>query len=365
MDTHYFLGIRDPRVVGRCKHKLSDILMAALITYLVGGSDYSDMYHLCLYRGEELKEVLELPNGVPSEDTFERVMQAIDPQALSECLRLYGSELIKSLKGVQVAIDGKKMRGTNPRGKGACSYILSAWVDAYSLSLGQEYVGAKTNELSHVPALLDSLELEGAIVTMDAMGTQRAVAEQIVAKKADYVLGLKHNQPHLAEDVEAAFTSKAHRKRFKNQEKGHGRIDTRTYTVLPFGEHVTASVAASWPSAKSIICVEHKTWRPDQAETHETRYYISSLDYKETTAQSFAQYIRGHWAVENKLHWHLDVTFGEDACRARKKHSAENLNLIRKLALLILKQRKDKLSVKARRWAAFNSAAYLRELLGF
>ena len=186
----YFSSVHDPRVVGRCKHKLSDILMIALIAYLCGGEDYSDMYQLCCYRGEEFKPLLELPNGCPSEDTFERVMQAVHSDEISACLEVYTSQIIKDLSGLHIAINGKKMRGTNPRGHGESSYILSAWVNKHSLSIAQEAVGEKSNEITCVPKLLDKLALEGAVVTMDAMGTQVEIAEQIVKKNGDFVLAL-------------------------------------------------------------------------------------------------------------------------------------------------------------------------------
>ena len=175
--------------------------MVAIITYLCGGEDYSDMYQLCRYRGEEFKPLLELPNGCPSEDTFERVMQAVHPDEIAACLEVYTSQIIKDLSGLHIAIDGKKMRGTNPRGHAESSYILSAWANEHSLSIAQEAVGEKSNEITCVPKLLDKLALEGAVVTMDAMGTQVEIAEQIVKKKGDFVLALKGNQHHLFEDA--------------------------------------------------------------------------------------------------------------------------------------------------------------------
>ena len=159
------------------------------------------MYQLCRYRGEEFNPLLELPNGCPSEDTFERVMQAVHPDEIAACLEVYTSQIIKDLSGLHIAIDGKKMRGTNPRGHGESSYILSAWVNEHSLSIAQEAVGEKSNEISCVPKLLDKLALEGAVVTMDAMGTQVEIAEQIIKKKGDFVLALKGNQRHLFEDA--------------------------------------------------------------------------------------------------------------------------------------------------------------------
>ena len=166
------------------------------------------MYQLCRFRGKEFNPHLELPNGRPSEDTFEHVMQAVHPDETATCLEVYTSQIIKDLSGIHIAIDGKKMRGTNPRGHGESSYILSAWVNEHSLSIAQEVVGEKTNEITYVPKLLDKLVLKGAIVTMDAMATQVEIAEQVVKKKADFVLALKGNQCHLFEDTTDAFSTR-------------------------------------------------------------------------------------------------------------------------------------------------------------
>ena len=339
--------------------------MVALITYLCGGEDYSDMYQLCRYPGEEFKPLLELPNGCPSEDTFERVMQAVHPDEIAACLEVYTSQIIKDLSGLHIAIDGKKMRGTNPRGHGESSYILSAWVNEHSLSIGQEAVGEKSNEITCVPKLLDKLALEGAVVTMDAMGTQVEIAEQIVKKKGDFVLALKGNQRHLFEDATDAFSIRQPHKQHLEQEKGHGRIDKRNYKTLPAEGNLTDAIAQRWSMVKSLIRVEHEVSKPNAQPKKETRYYISSLDFNTLSAKEVAYYIREHWGIENHLHWQLDVTFKEDACRARKNYSARNLNLLRKFTLAILRQQNDKLSLKARRWKCSLQPDYLKKVLGF
>ena len=323
------------------------------------------MYQLCRYRGEEFKPLLELPNGCPSEDTFERVMQAVHPDEIAACLEVYTSQIIKDLSGLHIAIDGKKMRGTNPRGHGESSYILSAWVNEHSLSIAQEAVGEKSNEITCVPKLLDKLALEGAVVTMDAMGTQVEIAEQIVKKKGDFVLALKGNQCHLFEDATDAFSTRQPHKRHSEQEKGHGRIDKRSYKILPAEGNLTDAVAQRWPMVKSLIRVEHEVSKPNAQPKEETRYYISSLDFNDLSAREVAYYIREHWGIENCLHWQLDVTFKEDACRARKNYSARNLNLLRKFTLAILRQQNDKLSLKARCWKCSLQPDYLKKVLGF
>ena len=188
----YFSKVEDPRVVGRCKHKLSDILIIALASYLCGGEDYESMHELCLERGESLRPLVELPNGCPSVDTFERLLQRIEPQSLYACLQVYGKELISDLEGKHIAIDGKRLKGSKK--KTGSTHILSAWVDEVGLSLAQEPVAEKRNELQAIPEVLDSLDLSGAVVSIDAMGTQTHIAEQIIQSEADYILSLKRNQ---------------------------------------------------------------------------------------------------------------------------------------------------------------------------
>ena len=190
------------------------------------------------------------------------------------------------------------MRGTNPRGHGESSYILSAWVNEHSLSIDQEAVGEKTNEITCVPKLLDKLALEGAIVTMDAMGTQVEIAEQLVKKKADFVLALKGNQRHLFEDTTDTFSTRQPHKRHLEQEKGYGRIDKRSYKVLPAEGNLTDEITRRWPMIRSLMRVEHKVTKPNAQPTKETRYYISSLDFNEASVKEIAYYIREHWEIE-------------------------------------------------------------------
>ena len=233
------------------------------------------------------------------------------------------------------------------------------------MSIGQEAVGEKSNEITCVPKLLDKLALEGAVVTMDAMGTQVEIAEQIVKKKGDFVLALKGNQRHLFEDATDAFSTRQPHKRHLDQEKGHGRIDKRSYKILPAEGNLTDAVAQRWLMVKSLIRVEHEVSKPNAQPKKETRYYISSLDFNDLSAREVSYYIREHWGIENRLHWQLDVTFKEDACRARKNYSARNLNLLRKFTLAILRQQNDKRSLKARHWKCSLQPDYLKKVLGF
>ena len=355
----YFSKVEDPRVVGRCKHKLSDIPVIALASYLCGGEDYESMHELCLERGASLHPPVELPNGCPSVDTFERVLQRIEPQSLYACLQVYGKELISDLDGKHIAIDGKRLKGSKK--KTGSTHILSAWVGEVGLSLAQETVAEKRNELQAIPEVLDSLDLSGAVISIDAMGTQTNITEQIIQSEADYILSLKSNQKHLYEDVRDCFTGQYRCHRYETLEKDHGRIEKRTYTTLLASEVFDEGEYSQWQGLRSLIQVEREISSLEGETRIDRQYYISSLPTED--CQLIGQYIRGHWGIENRLHWHLDVTFREDACRARKDYSATNLNTLRKFALAIVSGHKDKLSLRKRLFKAALNIDYLKKLL--
>ena len=317
------------------------------------------MHELCLERGELLRPLVELPNGCPSADTFERVLQRIEPQSLYACLQVYGQELISDLEGKHIAIDGKRLRGSKK--KTGSTHILSAWVDEVGLSLAQETVAEKRNELQAIPEVLDSLDLSGAVISIDAMGTQTNIAEQIIQSEADYILSLKGNQKHLYEDVQDCFTGQYGCHSYETLEKNHGRIEKRTYTTLSASEVFDEEEYSQWRGLRSLIQVEREISSLEGETRVDKQYYISSLPHED--CQLIGQYIRGHWGIENRLHWHLDVTFKEDACRARKDYSATNLNTLRKFALAIVSQYKDKLSLRKRLFKAALNIDYLKKLL--
>ncbi|PDP74281.1 ISAs1 family transposase, partial [Porphyromonas gingivalis] len=261
--------------MGRCKHKLSDILVIALASYLCGGEDYESMHELCLERGASLRPPVELPNGCPSVDTFERVLQRIEPQSLYACLQVYGKELISDLEGKRIAIDGKRLKGSKK--KTGSTHILSAWVDEVGLSLAQETVAEKRNELQAIPEVLDSLDLSGAVISIDAMGTQTNIAEQIIQSEADYILSLKSNQKHLYEDVQDCFTGQYRCHRYETLEKDHGRIEKRTYTTLPASEVFEEGEYRQWQGLRSLIQVEREISNSEGETRIDRQYYISSL----------------------------------------------------------------------------------------
>ncbi len=359
----YFSEVSDPRVTGRCLHLLSDILMIGLCTYLTGGTDYEDMRLFGLERGPELGDMLSLPNGVPSEDTFERVFQRINPSELEYCLRSYGQSILNDLSGKQIVIDGKKQRGTSPTSRGNKGlYILNAWVSENRFCLAQEKVEDKSNEITAIPEILSDIDITGAVVSIDAAGTQRHIAGQIIQGGGHYLLAVKENQHSLYEDIECAFKVNGGTDTFEEVDAGHGRIETRKCSILPAGDYLMDETLASWKNLSTIVRIE-AIRRVNDKVSHEIRYYIS--DESEPRAGYYSSLVRGHWSIENQLHWHLDVTFKEDACRARKGFASQNLSVLRKVALHVVSEQKDKLSMKRRLYKAALDINYLKKLLEF
>lgn len=359
----YFSTITDPRVEGRCLHLLSDILLLGLCTYITGATDYQEMRMFGLDRSSSLGDLLSLPNGIPSEDTFERVFKSIDPIELQSCLHTYGLSILSELAEKQIVIDGKKQRGVSPTTKGNKGlYLLNVWVSENRICIAQEKVEDKSNEITAIPNALSSIDITDAVVSIDAMGTQREIAELIVDKGGHYFLALKANHKSLYEDVECAF--KMHQGYDSDQtlDADHGRIETRHCSILPAQEFLMNETCQPWKELHTIIRIE-STREVKGKTTQETRYYIS--DEKELSAKYFNALARGHWGIENQLHWHLDVTFKEDQCRARIGYASQNLSVLRKLALQIVTKQKDKLSVKRRIYKAAIDPDYLKKLLEF
>jgi predicted transposase YbfD/YdcC len=299
------------------------------------------MYLFCNERGNELKgSLLQLPNGTPSVDTFERVLKQLKPEALSLCLELYGKELLSKLSEKQIILDGKKLKGADPTSKGfAGIHILNAWVGENRFCVGQQRIADKSNEITAIPEVLSSLDIEDAIVSIDAIGTQTAIAQQIRDQKGHYLLSVKANQKELLTEIKYAFK---HHKPFdivEDIDKGHGRIETRRCSILPAKDFLMDEVLKSWKDLSTIVMVE-STREIKGVRTEKTRYYISDENFPK--AAYYQSLVRGHWSIENQLHWHLDVTFNEDKCRARTGYAPENLSIIRKFSLQIISNAKDK-----------------------
>ena len=311
--------IEDPRMERTRLHKLEDILVIAICALLCGAESFEDMEIFGEAKEEWFGTFLELPNGIPSHDTFGRVFAAMDPEKFLEAFMRWTQSLREALSGEVVSIDGKALRRAIDKGQSP-KVIVSAWAAGNGLVLGQRKVEDKSNEITAVPELLRSLELAGCIVTLDAMGCQKQIAREIIDADADYVLALKGNQGTAHEEIRSFLEDAIARKDpslayWESVEKGHGRIETRRYwqsdRIAWFGDK------AAWDSLRSVGVVE-ATRDIDGKISTERRYYLSSLTLD---AQRFGHAIRSHWGVENQLHWVLDVVFNEDQSRARAKYA--------------------------------------------
>lgn len=312
-------------------------------------------------RQDWLATVLELPNGIPSHDTFNRVLQMLDPEELTNILAADGHRLLDTLQGKLLNLDGKKIRGYSPRSKGNDGlYVLTAWVGGDQLCVGQVAVEEKSNEITAIPRVLEGLDIEGATVTIDAMGCQTEIAELIVKGGGNYLLAVKENQIGLHEEVSEAFTYFPENERSKTWEYNHGRHEVRHCRILNAVDSLGSMVMDKWCGLENLV--EIKSERTTNGVTsYYTRYYISSQ--ADITAKLANDYARGHWSIENQLHWRLDVVFNEDASRARRGYSAINLNTLRKIALHRIKLDDAKLSMKKRRFRASMNNEYLLNLL--
>jgi predicted transposase YbfD/YdcC len=346
-----FQDLPDPRVDRTKNHKLIDILVISICTLLCCGESFNDMEEFGNAKHDWLKSFLELPNGIPAHDTFNRVFAALDPQRFLDCFLRWTQSLRTAVAGEIVAMDGKALRRALDQGQ-ALPYVVSAWAVENGLVLGQLKVADKSNEITAVPELLRALELRGCIVTTDAMGCQKKIAKQIIDSGADYVLALKGNHETVHEEVKTYLddairqqaADRSARRRTKTSElvyletveKDHGRLETRRYWQ---SENIDwFADLTKWEGLRSVGVVEAVRASKGQTST-DRRYYLSSLSCDITR---FAKAVRGHWGVENQVHWHMDVSFGEDHSRARTGHAAENLATLRRLALNLLKRETTK-----------------------
>jgi len=337
-----FATLEDPRLDRTKRHNLLDMLFIALCAVVSGANDCVGMEKFGKSKHAWLEKYLSLPHGIPCHDTFSRVFAALDGDAFVACFLKWVEALHESTDGRLVAIDGKTARATLDRAKGKNPlHIVSAWVAENRLFLGQEVVEDKSNEITAIPKLLAVLELTGAIVTIDAMGCQKEIAAKIREKKADYVLAVKGNQDHLEEDIIAAFAavddghSSATLRTHTERAQGHGRVETRRTQVLAVPAALRNQEA--WQDIATIArCT--RTYTEQGVEKSEVRYFISSL---RPQAKKIARAIRGHWGIENGLHWVLDMYFAEDRNRARTGHAAANLGLLRRWVLSLLQRNEE------------------------
>lgn len=358
-----FDGVKDPRKIDRCTYELGDLLSIAFLTYLSDGEDYVDMALFAKHRARDFG-LLPYTDRNPSTDTFERLFSILKPDFVEECVVKHGRRILDILNEKQIAIDGKKQCGTAPRLKGPKGdYHLHAWVAENSILVGQEKLTDKENEIPAIPRLLDKLSIEGSTVSIDAMGTQVEIARSILDKKAHYFLAVKENQGALLAEMKDVMRYNTPFSQCSETEKEHARVETRECSVYRASDMEDKEIMARWPGLKTLVRVSTKTIHvsEDGREETQTRYYISDEDFP--LAGYYAGLARGHWSVENALHWHLDVTFKEDDCRARKKNAAQNLSLLRKLALQVVKRTSDKLSARKRLRCASWNPEYLITLL--
>ena len=364
----YFADLADPRHEDRCDHKLIDILFIAICAVICGADGFTNMEEFGLAKETWLRQFLELPNAIPSHNTFGRVLARLNPKAFQQCFLDWVRAVAAITDQEIVPIDGKSLRRSHDKTNGQRAIeLVSAWTRANRLMLGQIKVAADSNEITAVPLLLRLLELKGCIVTLDALHCQKDTAAEILKRGADYVLALKGNQGTLYNEVESFFSAIVKERTFgyeisrhETVDGEHGRIETRKYWHVNAPDYVKEKFA--WPGLVSLGMCEARRELNGQTSQGK-RYYLSSLG---VDAERFAKAARGHWSIENSLHWILDVVFDEDGSRLRKDHGPENLALIRRIAVSLLKNEKTAKGwiASKRKQAGWDNDYLLKILLG-
>jgi len=361
----HFVALTDPRR-RKVTYPLINIVAIAVCAVVAGADDFVSIAAWARQKRAWLEQFLDLSNGIPSHDRFNAVLGALKPAEFEQCLLSWITALHEVTDGQVVAIDGKTLRRSfDAASSKSAIHMVSAWATANHISLGQLVVDAKSNEITAIPKLLEILELSGSLVTIDAMGCQTEIAQAIVDAGADYVLAVKGNQPtlhqglvdffmdHFADDFARVQVS-----RHETEERGHGREEHRSYFVCPVPDDLPDR--ARWAHLKAIGVAISETVRGGRP-CSDVRYYVLS---RKLSAKRFGSAVRSHWAIENRLHWQLDVTFQEDQCRVRKGHADANLSSLRRTALSLLKNNHTlKLGIKNKRLAAAWSDEYLEEIL--
>lgn len=359
--VRYFAELPDPRCDRTKKHSLHDILGVTLWAVLCGADSFEEIERFGEARLPWLREFFPLPNGVPSHDTFNRVLAALDRKRFAECFGRWMADLCQA-KGLKaIAIDGKACRSAAGDTFSGCLHLVSAWATENGLILGQEAVADGSHEITAIPELLKALDLRKSLVTLDAAGCQTAIVDQIRTQGGDYLIAVKGNQPELRAAVEAVVERACEAEfagcsQSEGVESGHGRTDERYVTVIP----KPAGLPAGWKDVRGVVVVHRERLVKGSRPTHTTHYYITS---SRAGAGTMAGRVRGHWGVENGLHWCLDVSFGEDANRTRDTNAGANLGMVRRVAASLLKQDPKRGSIKAKRLTAAWDANYLRQVL--
>lgn len=359
--SHHFASLKDPRIERTKRHQLLDILVIALCGVICGADSWVEIAEVGQAKEAWLKQFLQLPNGIPSHDTFGRVFALLDPQAFQQCFLHWVQAMSHVTQGEIVAIDGKTLRRSFDRAAGQQAlHLISAWACTNHLVLGQLKTADHSNEITAIPPLLQLLEVSGCLVTIDAMGTQRHIATALTTAGADYVLALKANQATAFDEVRLFLDdwAQSHPPQ-ETVEKDHGRLERRRAWLSADIDWFQDQ--AAWSGLQSVGMVEaHRTLPTGQTQS-QRRYYLSSLPAQ--ALPRFVQAVRAHWRIENAVHWVLDVTFREDHSRIRKDHAPENFALVRRMALNLLKQEPSKRSSNVKRLRAACDPDYLAKVL--
>lgn len=360
--TH-FAKLRDPRRHHRRLHRLLDIVTIALCAVIAGCNSWTDIAAFGRRRHAWFQKFLALPHGIPSHDTFERVFARLDPLVFQACFRQWMLALVDALGVEQIAIDGKTLRGSASSSLGPLQ-LVSAWATKNHITLGQVAVDAGSNEITAIPKLLELLDLRGALVSIDAIGCQKEIAEDIRAGGNHYVLTVKENQPHLLEDIQKCFAEAMESNyaglkhdSYGTEEKGHGREELRYYTIIQTPAGIRNQEL--WKDLQVIgMCTSERT--VGGKTSSEVRYFIGS---KQAGARYYGEALRRHWRIENNLHWQMDVSFREDENRTSERNAAQNMALLRRVALTLLKKHPSKDSIASKSRQAGWDTEFLEEII--
>ena len=367
--VQYFESLPDPRHTRNRRHLLGDILVLSVCGVIVGCSGPTSIQRWANAKEDWLRGVLALPNGIPSRDCIRRILSTLKPEAFQTCFQSWITACLTHEDGdagPTIAIDGKTVRRSHDHGKGLGPlHLVSAWASEQGLTLGQVATEQKSNEITAIPELIDRIDVKGAVVTIDAMGCQKDIAKRIVAAQGDYVLAVKDNQPKLHQAIRELFSDeradellrRPHRQH-QTRDQGHGRNDERHYVLVKISKN--APLRKEWPSVKAVGMAVRTTVKPDGAASGDVRYFIAS---RFLSGQRFAQAVRGHWGIENSLHWVMDVTFDEDQSRTRHRRMADNLSWLRRFAISLLKRHPSNHSIKGKSEIAGWSNEFLMEVL--